>query len=120
MPKRRRRVGDGVDALVSRCVAAAPRKGVVICHGLVYRCAAQPLSEAGLKLLHDEPLPFPSMGNRPKFVASLPSRVRRQQLAGLRGSSHAAQPLGEEVASSPVTSPHWSRQASRPSPRVFP
>ncbi len=77
MPERRRRVREGVDALVSRCVTEAPRRGVVVCHGLVYRYAATPLREAGVNLLHDEPLPFPSRGHRPRFVAGLRHALER-------------------------------------------
>jgi len=69
MRERRQAVRGGVEQLVTRCVAEAPRKGVIVCHGLVYRYAANPLKEAGVTLLHDEPLPFPSMAHR---RASLP------------------------------------------------
>lgn len=71
MPERRARVRDGVARLVSRCLAEQPRRGVIVCHGLVYRYVGQPLREAGVTVLHDEPLPFPSRGHRPTFVAKL-------------------------------------------------
>ncbi len=71
MPERRERVRGGVEGLVERCLRESPERGVAICHGLVYRSAAGPLRAAGVRLLHDEPLPFPSRGQRARFVAGL-------------------------------------------------
>lgn len=71
MPERRQRVRGGVEGLVERCLQESPKGGVAICHGLVYRSAAGPLRDAGIRLLHDEPLPFPSRGHRARFVAGL-------------------------------------------------
>ncbi len=48
MRKRRQAVRGGVEQLVTRCVAEAPLAGVIVCHGLVYRYAADPLREAGV------------------------------------------------------------------------
>jgi hypothetical protein len=81
MRERRQAVRGGVERLVTRCVAEAPRKGVIVCHGLVYRYAANPLKEAGVTLLHDEPLPFPSMGHRARFVARLRTALSRAGVA---------------------------------------
>lgn len=77
MPERRQRIREGVGHLVSRCAAEDPREGLVICHGLVYRCAVDRLKEAGLKVLHEEPLPFPSMGHRARFVTGLRQILQR-------------------------------------------
>jgi hypothetical protein len=87
MRERRQAVQGGVEQLVTRCVAEAPLAGVIVCHGLVYRYAADPLREAGVTLLHDEPLPFPSMGHRARFVAGLRAALSRAgvALAGVKG-----------------------------------
>ncbi len=77
MPERRQAVRGGVEQLVRRCVAESPQGGVVVCHGVVHRYAAEPLKEAGVVLLHDDPLPFPSMGDRARFVAGLRQALRR-------------------------------------------
>ena len=81
MRKRRQAVRGGVEQLVTRCVAEAPLAGVIVCHGLVYRYAADPLREAGVTLLHDEPLPFPSMGHRARFVAGSRAALSRAGVA---------------------------------------
>lgn len=61
-------IAAGVPRLVKRCIELAPELGVIICHGKVYAAAAQPLREAGVALLHDEPLPFPLGNWRAAFV----------------------------------------------------
>lgn len=87
MPERREAVRGGVEQLVSRCVAEAPREGVIVCHGLVYRYAADPLKEAGLTLLHDEPLPFPSMGHRSNFVGGFREALKRAGIPTVDGAT---------------------------------
>jgi hypothetical protein len=44
---------------------------VVICHAGVYWLAADHLREAGLRLLHDSPIPFPLGSGRESFVRGL-------------------------------------------------
>ncbi|MDP8942579.1 MAG: hypothetical protein M3N16_00415 [Actinomycetota bacterium] len=68
---RRAAVRAGVPGLVERCRRLAPRRGVVVCHGLVYELAAPALRAAGVRLLHDEPLPFPLGNWRSQFVAGM-------------------------------------------------
>lgn len=63
--------------LVKKCVALAPRDGVIICHGLVYKCAALSIREEGLRILHDSPLPFPARQWRPKFIEGVRDAVAR-------------------------------------------
>lgn len=65
---RARAIAAGVPRLAERCVELAPELGVIICHGKVYAEAAQPLREAGVVLLHDEPLPFPLGNWRAAFI----------------------------------------------------
>ena len=60
-----------VPQLVDRCRDLAPRRGVVICHRVVYQLAAPALRDAGVTVLHDQPLPFPLGNWRAAFVAGL-------------------------------------------------
>jgi hypothetical protein len=57
--------------LVARCQKLAPRRGVIICHRVVYQVAAPSLRDAGVRVLHDQPLPFPLGNWRADFVAGL-------------------------------------------------
>lgn len=66
---RARAIAAGVPGLVERCLELVPELGVIICHGKVYAAAAQPLREAGVVLLHDEPLPFPLGNWRSDFIS---------------------------------------------------
>jgi hypothetical protein len=72
---RARAIAAGVPRLVERCVELAPELGVIICHGKVYAAAAQPLREAGVVLLHDEPLPFPLGNWRAAFISGFRQAV---------------------------------------------
>jgi hypothetical protein len=49
--------------------------GIVICHGPTFRALAQPLRDAGLPLLHDDPIPFPLGNWRERFVADFRAAV---------------------------------------------
>jgi hypothetical protein len=60
-----------VQQLVARCRDLAPRRGVIICHRVVYQLAAASLREAGVTMLHDQPLPFPLGNWRADFAAGL-------------------------------------------------
>jgi hypothetical protein len=44
---------------------------VIICHRVVYQLAVPRLRDAGVPVLHDQPLPFPLGNWRPDFVAGL-------------------------------------------------
>lgn len=65
---RDRAISDAVPGLVQRCLKLAPERGVIICHGKVYAAASDALRAAGVKVLHDNPLPFPLGNWRGRFV----------------------------------------------------
>lgn len=75
---RTRAIADGVPRLVDRCIELAPELGVIVCHAKVYAAAAPSLRHAGVRVLHDEPLPFPLGNWRAQFVAGF-----RKALSGL-------------------------------------
>jgi hypothetical protein len=62
-------IKKSVTSLVQKCLELSPKKGVIICHGRVYKFAADSLREAGINILHSQPIPFPSNnGNKkPQF-----------------------------------------------------
>jgi hypothetical protein len=68
---RRAAITMAAPQLAARCQALAPRRGVIICHRVVYQLAAPSLRDAGVQLLHDQPLPFPLGNWRAEFVAGL-------------------------------------------------
>jgi hypothetical protein len=73
---RRDSIRVGLPRLVEQCRELAPERGVVICHGVVYEIAAPAIRAAGVRLLHDEPLPFPLGNWRQRFVAGLRASLR--------------------------------------------
>jgi hypothetical protein len=68
---RRAAISAAVPQLVARCRALAPRRGVIICHRVVYQLTASSLREAGVRVLHDQPLPFPLGNWRAAFITGL-------------------------------------------------
>jgi len=68
---RRAAIRGAVPQLVDRCRDLAPRRGVVICHSIVYEFAAPALRDADVTVLHDHPLPFPLGHWRAVFVTGL-------------------------------------------------
>ncbi len=70
---RAREIAAAVPRLIERCLELAPEIGVIICHTKVYAAAARALREAGVTVLHTEPIPFPLGNWRAEFV----SRFRR-------------------------------------------
>jgi len=76
-PERRRAIREGVPQLVERCRAIAPGRGVVICHGEVYSHAADAMRAAGVRVLHDERIPFPWGNWRRQFVDGLRAALAR-------------------------------------------
>ncbi|WP_208029791.1 hypothetical protein [Rhabdothermincola sediminis] len=77
MSARRRAIGAGVHQLVERVKAIAPTTGVLICHGVVFDLVAPGLRAAGVRVLHDEALPFPLGNWRQQFVASARGALTR-------------------------------------------
>jgi hypothetical protein len=73
---RRAAITTAVPQLVARCCDLNPSRGVIICHRVVYQLTTASLREAGVRVLHDQPLPFPLGNWRADFVAGL-----RQALA---------------------------------------
>jgi len=68
---RRRAIADAVPGSVERCKELAPERGVIICHSLVYELTASALRAAGVRILHDEPIPFPLGNWRAQFVSGV-------------------------------------------------
>jgi hypothetical protein len=68
---RREAIARAVPALVERVLDLAPERGVVICHAKVYELAAPSLRAAGVRILHDDALPFPLGNWRARFVSGL-------------------------------------------------
>lgn len=56
---------------MTRCRELAPRRGVVICHRVVYQLTSPSLRAGGVRVLHDQPLPFPLGNWRADFIAGL-------------------------------------------------
>ena len=65
---RRLAIRSAVPGLIERCMVVAPTVGVLICHSVVYAETSDPLRQAGVTILHDEPLPFPLGNMRRRFV----------------------------------------------------
>ena len=66
---RRLAIRSAVPGLVERCMVAAPTVGVLVCHSVVYAEISDPLRQAGVTILHDEPLPVPLGNMRRRFVS---------------------------------------------------
>jgi hypothetical protein len=68
---RRAAITAAVPQLVARCRDLAPRRGVIICHKVVYQLTTPSLRDADVRVLHDQPLPFPLGNWRAEFIAGL-------------------------------------------------
>jgi hypothetical protein len=66
--ERRRAIREGLGRLERQCTEIEPSVGVLICHAVVFREAATRLRTAGVRVLHDAPLPFPLGNHRARFV----------------------------------------------------
>lgn len=77
--ERRKAIRSGLPKLLDRCVALEPATGVIVCHSVVFREAAGPMRNAGVKVLHEVALPFPLGNHRRQFVEGV-----RAALAGNR------------------------------------
>ncbi len=67
-PERRRMLRAVVAGLVDRAQAIAPADGVIVCMTPVFKLVAEPLRHAGVRVLHEDPLPFPMPWSRAAFV----------------------------------------------------
>jgi hypothetical protein len=68
---RRQAIRSNVVKLVEQCERIAPAVGVILCHSIVFKQAAEPLRAASLPVLHTTPLPFPLGNTRARFVAGM-------------------------------------------------
>ena len=68
---------ENVTGCVERAAALEPA-GVLVCHGPSFAVLNTPLREAGLPVLHDDPIPFPLGNWRSEFVARVREAVSRQ------------------------------------------
>lgn len=72
---RKAAIRAAVPELVERCHQLAPVDGVIVCHGGVYGAVAPALRAAKVRILHDEPLPFPLGNWRRQFVEGFRSAL---------------------------------------------
>ena len=63
---RRETLKANIHATVEAAVELNP-EGVVLCKMNVFELLAEPLRDAGVRLLHDEPIPFPGSGQQARF-----------------------------------------------------
>lgn len=82
---RRAAISAGVPRLVEVCKEIDPRRGVIICHGLVYELVAPDVRTAAVEILHDKPLPFPLGNWRAQFIDGFRQAVMRVPGADPRG-----------------------------------
>jgi hypothetical protein len=68
---RRREIRNAAPGLVARVREIDPEVGVLICHSVVYEHAAPSLNAAGMRVLHDRPIPFPLGNWRAQFVTDV-------------------------------------------------
>ena len=61
-------IRKSIPELIQKCRKLAPSKGVIICHGRVYKLASSPLRDAGITVLHKEQIPFPLGNFRDQFI----------------------------------------------------
>lgn len=73
---KRRAVKGELPDLLARACAADPQRGVIVCHGEVYKVVAPELKSSGIPVLHDKPLPFPLGNWRERFVKDFRDALR--------------------------------------------
>ena len=74
---RRQAITAGADDLAARCLELAPSVGVILCHTPVFKFAGPTLGSCGVRVLHDEPIPFPLGNVRARFVESVREAIAR-------------------------------------------
>jgi hypothetical protein len=75
--QRREARQSSVSALVAEAQRLAP-DGIIVCHTPTFLVASEPLRDAGLNLLHTEPLPFPLGNTRARFIAGARAALASQ------------------------------------------
>ncbi|MBC7595993.1 MAG: hypothetical protein H7288_19020 [Kineosporiaceae bacterium] len=72
LPPRERRavLRESVVGCVENAKRLAPQ-GIIVCHSPTFQLLAGPLREAGLPLLHDNPIPFPLGNKRREFITKV-------------------------------------------------
>ena len=63
--ERRRRLRAAAPRLVERCLEVAPRRGVLLCHDLVFEATAASLRAASVRLLHEQSIPLGNWRTHP-------------------------------------------------------
>jgi hypothetical protein len=80
-PARTRALRESVPGCVARAIALQP-EGIVLVKHEVHAMLAQPLRDAGLKVLNDAGLPFPLGNWRAQFVEGVRAAVGRLESRG--------------------------------------
>lgn len=65
---------EHVDACVAQARSLAPA-GIIVCHTPSFDVLAEPLQRAGLPLLHERSIPFPTGNHRAKFVSGFKAAI---------------------------------------------
>lgn len=65
---RRRALEMAAPEAARKVVAMQPQRGVVVCHSMVFKVTFPWLIQAGLRILHNEAIPFPLGDHRKRFV----------------------------------------------------
>lgn len=78
-PVRRREISAAAARLVERVQGLDPTVGVVICHGMVFREVMPAMRRAGIRLLHERPIPFPLGNWRAQFVSEFRDALARTE-----------------------------------------
>lgn len=68
---------SSVSTLVAEAQKLAP-DGIIVCHAPTFLVARAQLCDAGLNLLHSEPLPFPLGNTRARFIAGARAALASQ------------------------------------------
>lgn len=74
--ERAKALRDNVASCVDRARALNP-VGVIVCHAPSSKVLSEPLRAAGLRLLHDEAIPFPLGNWRAQFASDVQAAIKR-------------------------------------------
>lgn len=73
--QRRRELRQAVPDLITRARTISPAVGAIVCMTPVFRLLNEPLRTAGVRVLHDDPLPFPMNWQRARFIEGFRSAI---------------------------------------------